>query len=122
MTQYCIARSLLLVRSKVCFNLQLFLKTIPAQLRSILDFHISSSSQIDGEFSPNIFRLRHFHMNTNEKSISKVESQIKGGKSTTDSLKSAVILKSGPKHVFLTIKSQNQGVLYFAPHRFSDFF
>ena len=55
-------------------------------------------------------------MNTNEKSISKVESQIKGGKSTTDSLKSAVILKSGPKHVFLTIKvPKSRGVIFCQP-------
>jgi hypothetical protein len=70
---------------------------------------------------PSFFLVRHFLMNTIE--ISKwLKAKIKGKKSTTDSLKSAVILKTRPKQYFLAIKVPKSRGVIFCPPPFSGLF
>jgi hypothetical protein len=72
-------------------------------------------TKIDGESTAIIFLLQHFEMTTIEKSIW-LKAKLKGKKSTTDSLKSAVILKTRPKQYFLAQKvPKPRGVIFCQP-------
>ena len=90
-----------------------FLRHIPNQSNII----IIIVRQIDGKLALIIFLLRHFQMHTIELS-KRLKAKLKGKKSTIGSLKSAVILKTRPKHNFLVIKVPKPRSVIFCPPPF----